>query len=311
MKKLISVVLATYNGEKYIRQQLDSILGQTLVPDEILVGDDCSSDSTLDILKEYASRYTTIKYKKNESNQGYAQNFWSLAHEAKGDYIFFSDQDDCWYESKIKDMIDLFEENKSILALNTAYDYIDAAGDAIIDYKLKSFKNTGKLRKISFEDFVKSPRFLGMAMAIRKELLDKVVSNDIEKVHAHDWCLNHTAAANDGMYFCDKVLSSYRQHGNNTFGTSANVASDEMMNRRLKVIDEELLLSEILDEVYKNTVHEKYVISHKRTVINRKKLFQNKKVIGLLFQYVVEKKYLAFRGLLGDIYVIKNSMKKN
>lgn len=306
MNKRISVVLATYNGKKYIKQQLDSILGQTLAPDEILICDDCSSDNTREILEEYAAKYPIIRWEKNNHNQGYAQNFWNLIHKAAGEYVFFSDQDDYWYNNKIKDMIDLFEENKSILALNTAYDYIDAEGNHIDDYKLAHFKNNKKLKRVSFESFVKSPRYVGMAMAIRKELLEKVQVCDIDMVHAHDWCLNHTAAVNEGMYFYDSILSSYRQHGNNTFGTNASVSNTDIQKRRLQIIDEELLLSDILVKTYKNTDKEKYVNEHKAAVAERKSYFESNKIIMLVLQYLLKSKYLAFRGLLGDVYVIKN-----
>jgi len=94
--KTVSVVMATYNGEKYLREQLDSILGQTYAPFEIIIQDDGSTDGTVDIAKEYVQKYGFIKLYVNEHNLGFNQNFKSVAMKATGDYVAISDQDDIW-----------------------------------------------------------------------------------------------------------------------------------------------------------------------------------------------------------------------
>lgn len=98
---MISLVMATYNGAKYIREQLDSILNQTVVPDEIIVVDDCSTDNTISVLSEYKDK-GNIKIFVNEKNKGVNANFEYAISLAQGDYICISDQDDVWFPNKIE-----------------------------------------------------------------------------------------------------------------------------------------------------------------------------------------------------------------
>src|SRR5574344_2136916 len=98
---MISLALPTYNGEKYLREQLDSIFNQTMVPEEIVVVDDRSTDSTIQILEEYKQKYG-LKYYINEQNLGYNKNFEKAITLCQGDYIALCDQDDVWLPEKIE-----------------------------------------------------------------------------------------------------------------------------------------------------------------------------------------------------------------
>lgn len=100
--KTVSVVMCTYNGERYVREQLDSIVAQTYPVAEIIIQDDCSTDSTPAICREYAARYPAIRFYQNERNVGFNLNFRRAAMRAKGDYVAFSDQDDVWMAHKIE-----------------------------------------------------------------------------------------------------------------------------------------------------------------------------------------------------------------
>ena len=299
---MISVVMATYNGEKYIRQQLDSILNQTLKADEILICDDVSCDSTFEILKEYEYANDNIVVYQNEKNLGYAQNFWNLIHKALGTYIVFSDQDDIWRPDKLEKIENVLDNNKDIFALNTGFSFIDSEGKGIKNIKLLRHKNAGGLKRIDFVDFVKSPRYLGMAMAIRKDLLNLVTSEDVGWVHAHDWCLNHTAAFNKGMFYYDLILTDYRLHDNNTYGSSVNVEKNKRREKRLSVIEDETSLARILEVEYKRTLFYEFLSKHRQALEKRKKYYRSKQIGHLLLNYLKYRKYLSFRGLLGDIY---------
>lgn len=100
-KNMISLAIPTYNGGKYLRDQLDSIYEQTLRPDEVVVVDDCSTDATCAILEEYKQRYGLIYY-VNDTNIGYNKNFEKAISLCSGDYIALSDQDDVWFPNKIE-----------------------------------------------------------------------------------------------------------------------------------------------------------------------------------------------------------------
>lgn len=105
VKPTVSVIMATYNGEKYLREQLDSILQQTYPVSEIIIQDDCSTDATLDIVRAYAEKYPIIKYHENQQNMGCNANFKMAAMHATCDLVAISDQDDVWYPHKIEKQV--------------------------------------------------------------------------------------------------------------------------------------------------------------------------------------------------------------
>lgn len=113
---MISVCIATYNGEKYIKKQLESILPQLSDKDEIIISDDNSTDNTIQIIKNIHDE--RIKIFNNPASAGYAQNFANALNHSKGDYIFLSDQDDTWVETKIETMMPYFKEGYNLITHN-------------------------------------------------------------------------------------------------------------------------------------------------------------------------------------------------
>ena len=108
----ISVAMATFNGEHYIREQIESILSQTLQPKEIVIVDDCSTDSTWEILMEYAEKSPILKAFRNEANMGAHQNFRKAFSLASCPYIAPSDQDDIWRNDKLEVMAGVMMDHK-------------------------------------------------------------------------------------------------------------------------------------------------------------------------------------------------------
>ena len=103
---LVSIIVATYNGEKYIEEQIMSLVHQTYKHIEIIVTDDCSNDTTVDVVKRLAGQYDNIKLYENEHNLGYQKNFEKGICLAKGDYIALCDQDDVWAIEKIQILLE-------------------------------------------------------------------------------------------------------------------------------------------------------------------------------------------------------------
>ena len=100
--KTVSVVMATYNGEKFLSEQIDSILAQSYPIHELIVQDDCSVDGTTDIVRRYMAKHSFIKLFVNERNVGYNENFRRAAMHATGDFVALSDQDDIWFPQKLE-----------------------------------------------------------------------------------------------------------------------------------------------------------------------------------------------------------------
>lgn len=109
--KTVSVVMTTYNGEKYIREQLDSIIAQTYPIYELIIQDDGSTDRTVEICREDAKRYAFIHVYQNEHNLGCDKNFETAAMRATGDYVALSDQDDIWFKDKIAKQVAAIGDN--------------------------------------------------------------------------------------------------------------------------------------------------------------------------------------------------------
>ena len=100
--KTVSVVMATYNGEQYLSEQIDSILAQSYPVHELIIQDDCSTDGTTDIVRRYMEKYPFVKLFVNERNVGYNENFRRAAMHATGDFVALSDQDDIWFPQKLE-----------------------------------------------------------------------------------------------------------------------------------------------------------------------------------------------------------------
>ena len=164
-----SVVISTYNGEKYIIEQLDSLRKQSRPADEVIIADDCSSDHTVDIVKQYINQNKLNSWQVivNDHNKGWRRNFMETMWNATGDLIFPCDQDDIWRTDKIEIMVRLMTANPQIMLLTSNYCELFENGKQRID----PWKNDNKLKQVPLKDnylLVNSP---GCTYCIRKELL--------------------------------------------------------------------------------------------------------------------------------------------
>lgn len=301
-----SVVLCTFNGDKYLRKQLNSIFNQTIVPDEIIISDDNSTDLTTHIIKEYKEKYSNIRSIKNPSNIGFVENFKKAISLTTGDIIFFCDQDDIWYNNKIETMLKFFISNKNILSLNCNYDLIDQ-NDNLIKSIFKIIHPTQQLRRISFKKFIISPRYPGMSMAIRKELKDKINLTNVN-FSSHDWFFNQLAAYYNGCYYTCYKLNSYRQHNNNTVGIVNSTDKEYLKKQRIERINSFHVKHTILLEIYNN---DEDVIAFSKKLIKidqiRLKCILNNLLKTYLKLYLTNFNYISLRCFIGDLLcIIKN-----
>ena len=204
IKKTISVVMCTYNGENFIREQLDSILQQTVLADEIIIQDDCSTDSTYKILLEYAQKYPFIKVYQNPKNIGINANFFDAISKAKGDYIAISDQDDIWNKYKLELQIKNIGTN--LLCGGRSIPFSAETGIPMIDMRIPNFN---LLRWL----FIGS--IFGHTMLLSKELIKKIPDiSDITPFRLYDAIIGMTAAAYDSIIYLDHELVKHRRHIN-------------------------------------------------------------------------------------------------
>ena len=179
MEPVISVAMATYNGEKFIEEQLDSILDQTVKVNEIIIHDDISSDNTKAVVQKYIEDKGLsgiVKFSVNAKNLGYASNFMSALWETTGDYIFFCDQDDIWTSTRVEDMVRVMEENKEIALLGSEFEPFKCSEDApdVPRWELSKFRNDGSIEKMQFNSENIFIGCQGCTMVMRRDFLEEI-----------------------------------------------------------------------------------------------------------------------------------------
>lgn len=213
-KKNISVCIATYNGEKFIREQLISILSQLHPLDEVIVSDDSSTDNTLMIINSFND--LRIKVFQNKLGKGPVKNFENAISKASGDIIFLSDQDDIWNQSKVEKILRVFENNEVTCVFSNA-ELIDSNGT-----------KTGKvfferIPNLNIISLILKNQFLGCTMAFRNNADIKILPFNTN-LPMHDWYIGIKNVLKGKVKFIDENLIYYRRHGNNvTTGKSAGL----------------------------------------------------------------------------------------
>ncbi|MCK0152859.1 glycosyltransferase family 2 protein [Alcanivorax sp. S6407] len=202
----ISIAMASYNGEKYIREQLESFLTQTRLPDELIITDDCSNDITEEIVNEFSSRAPfKVVFHKNKKNHGYCGNFNEALIRTTGDIVFLSDQDDVWFPEKIERMVSLAEKNPDKLLLMNDAVLTDAHLNPLEVTRLDQFRSGG----MNLDDFV-----MGCCCLIKREFLELALPIP-EEYHSHDHWLVKLADGMSSKMVVDTALQYYRRHENN------------------------------------------------------------------------------------------------
>lgn len=207
---LISIAVATYNGEKYIREQIDSLLALNYKNKEIIVSDDDSTDDTYKILEEYGDKIILLK---NNGEHGLNNNFKNALKNCNGDYIALCDQDDIWESNKLELLLEHIDEfdlvHGGVSVINSDGDYHHLKG-------MHMAYEIDKTQYSNFIDFIKENIILGCTCLIKKEFLSKCLEMP-EDVIYHDWWIVLNALKNgNGIVYLDKEVIKYRQHDNNT-----------------------------------------------------------------------------------------------
>jgi glycosyltransferase involved in cell wall biosynthesis len=219
---MIDIVMSTYNGEKYIREQIESILNQSYTNWRLLIRDDGSSDRTLEIIEEYAKKLNGKVYFINDSDKhlGAAMSFFKLLNYSTADYIMFCDQDDVWLPNKIeitlKKMRDLEKlyPDKPILVhsnLKVADVGLNTINESFWKYQ-KLNPNFKRLNNLLIQNNV-----TGCTVMMNKKLKDLLKSVPDNAI-MHDWWFALVTSAFGVIDYIDKPLILYRQHGANDTG---------------------------------------------------------------------------------------------
>ena len=218
----ISIAMATHNGASYLREQLESLSKQTVLPDELVVCDDGSSDETSSIFADFASTAPfPVRVEQNLHPLGYRANFLKVANLAKSDLIAFCDQDDIWLPSKLAACLGLFNEHKEVLL---AYHNASVVTGTL--EPIGSLKDRKPPHRFNRPQSIDPWRYgLGFTMVFRRILLDfsdlwpeSAHSFAIDQPEAHDQWFYFLASSLGTIAYIKEPLALYRQHGKNLFG---------------------------------------------------------------------------------------------
>ena len=202
---MISVCIATYNGEKYIKEQLHSIINQLDKNDEIIISDDGSSDNTIKIIESYNDSRIVL-YKNSFKNV--VHNFEFAIGKSKGDYIFLSDQDDIWHKDKVKSFMDCFLKKSNVTLLISDFQVVDQNGLQLDGVYNKNEFSTSLVKNIIVNNFI------GCAMAFTSSTKN-VIMPFPKNIAMHDWWIGTCSKMYGEINFIDKKLHFYRRHSSN------------------------------------------------------------------------------------------------
>ena len=279
----VDILLATYNGEKYIREQIDSILNQTYKEFRLLISDDGSTDGTRDILNEYKAKDDRFEIFRQEENLGVVKNFEFLLKKVDAKYYMFSDQDDIWKDDKIEKS---FKKNEE--GFDLVYSDLEVVDENLNVTYESYWKLKGIYKKIkkynNFESLYLNNFITGCTVISKKELIDTFMPlPNISKFVLHDYWISLIISQNGKIAYIEEPLIKYRQHKNNKVGSKKK--SDE-----LKSIDE---IRSLFIQVKKE--HFKVFIENEDKFKSEKIKELNKKALKY-YEMLETKKNINFKG---------------
>ena len=221
----VSVALASYNGGRYVREQLESVLRQSRLPDEIVVADDGSSDDTVAIVREVAGGHpnVTLKLITQGPRLGITGNFERALRATTGDLIALSDQDDRWHDGRLAAIIAEFDADPELVLLHHDADLVGANGESLGRTLFSDLRLSRQDRKLirddrAFAAYVRRNLATGATVMFRRTLLD--VSLPFPEKWVHDEWLAIMGAALGRVRVLDEALIDYRLHGANQIGVT-------------------------------------------------------------------------------------------
>lgn len=223
MKDQVHIVLATYNGEKYLREQIDSLLVQTYSNLFIEVCDDGSTDGTVDLVKEYEARDNRVHLHQNPHNLGYVKNFLEGMKRSRAPYIMLCDQDDIWQRDKVEVTLHAMhqaekeETERPILVFTNAVAFDSASGQ---DRGLFHESSHLNVKKVDTAHLFMENKCIGCTMMMNQEIL-AYLDELPEEIRVHDWWLALICSHFGSIAYLPKATLRYRQHGGNMIGSSS------------------------------------------------------------------------------------------
>lgn len=231
MKRKVSVVMCTYNGEKFLEEQLKSILNQTYPIYELIIQDDGSIDKSMDILRKFSQNNANICVFRNKKRKGFRANFSSAIDLASGDFIALSDQDDIWDRNKIEILLS-YLINKKYSLVHSDATLIDKQGGILYN---SFFTYSSIPVELCFDDYLFGKNNVTGCTCMFTADLKKYIYPFPSFYYYHDAWIALIVKRFGCIYFCPKTLVAYRQHDSNVIGVGKNKRTSlkELFNKGL------------------------------------------------------------------------------
>jgi glycosyltransferase involved in cell wall biosynthesis len=217
-----SVALCTYNGERYIEQQIDSILNQTVKVDEIVICDDGSTDKTIQILEEYSKIVPHIRVFKNEVTLGSVRNFEKAILHCVGEYIFLSDQDDVWVGNKVESYLVYFKNNPNVNVIASNGYGIDEINNKISLPSVWDIPEMLERNNLEYDYFTLITQYkniaTGASMCLKKSFVSEVVPFPVITGYQHDEWMATIASYKGSFAYLKEKYFYYRIHSSQQVG---------------------------------------------------------------------------------------------
>lgn len=297
----VQVLLSAYNGESYIEEQLDSLLGQKYPNVNILVRDDGSADRTCSILEEYTKKYDSIEYYTGE-NKGAWRSFFDLMERAEEgtQYFAFCDQDDYWLPDKLQRAIEQLE------GLNSKKPLLYCSETIPVNEKLEKIHVTIKNHKIrpAFGNAMVENICTGCTAVINRRLLELIVKKIPEYTNMHDWWMYLVASCFGEVYYDRESHIYYRQHGKNEIGARITRIEETMYHlqtyhkrkgRNYRQLEEFNRLYHVTGEnkeLLELILDTRTSFGKKIRMVKNKKIFRQRRLYDILYKGMV---------LMGDV----------
>ena len=312
-----AIAVALYNGERFIKTQLDCLKNQTKKAEQVVLCDDGSTDSTVEIVETYIAQHgldSCWRLLKNDTNLGYIKNFYRAISLCDTELVFLSDQDDIWKEDKIYEMSKIMEQNEDILLLSCKYGIIDAEDNPMSSILEKNVREDYSLTQISVKDIMRAYRWPGMVMCIRKTFFDEIIDHIGPTNIPHDLALAICAADRDGFFDYNYIGAFHRRHDNNTAREEHRVSKVLNLKRKLKEVVETAKNLEHVVEAKLPISQESYMWIKDRLSLQRKRqiALENKSLKEILQLYTNDSKGLLRKfSFICDLWLVCFSKKND
>ena len=289
--------MATYNGEKYLKEQIESIINQSYDNWTLLIRDDKSKDNTVSIIEEYERKDSRIKLLRDKkANLGFVKNFEELLNNSQKEFIMFSDQDDYWEKDKIKNYIEILKKNENLIQKPLLIHSNSFVCDKDLKIIKQKFINSVVAREKDTNSYFFSYIVQGSTVMINKRMKEISIPF-LKAVTLHDRYFHLLAEFFGNRIFIDKTLTKYRQHADNKIGAKGNILKKILKKRYFDSEDRKLILE--IKEKYKEKMkkEKKVEIDKYLKITDRKKNRFMRFFLSLKFKMNLKKRiFLLLKG---------------